>query len=92
MSRDKSRYRNFPRVDFSKANVDDHSLITFKLFNKENGDTHTVLTEDNIKDVDLGKGIKTVLFIHGWVSSEASPWYVNIAKEFLCANLHCSQV
>lgn len=81
MSRDKSRYRNFPRVDFSKANVDDHSLITFKLFNKESGDTHTVLTEDNIKDVDLTKGTKTVFFIHGWVSSEACPWYVNSTKE-----------
>ncbi|XP_066146090.1 lipoprotein lipase-like [Euwallacea fornicatus] len=89
MSHDrKSHYRNIPRVDFSRANLTDPSSISYKFFTKNSNPEYTVLTEENIELVEFGNDAKTIVLMHGWVSSDVSPWFNPLKEAYLSQGDH----
>lgn len=70
----KARYRSFPKVDFSRAVETDPKLIYYKLFTKDDPNSFTPVSHENIDQVNVDKTVKTVCLIHGWTSSDTTPW------------------
>lgn len=84
IEKQKIYYRLATKVNFDLAtDAVDPKDVTYKLFTKENPSNEVVVSEENIESLNLDKEIKTILMIHGWTSSDLSPWYPPLKDAFL---------
>lgn len=88
MAKPREFYRTIPRVNFSKADDLQKSDVIFRFFKDATVVEGKLLDEKTVKEENLDKTVPTVLIIHGWTTSETSPWYAPLKNELFKAGPH----
>lgn len=88
MGRSRERYRNIPRVDFTKADDVQKTDARFTLFTNDSVKTGKIITEESVKNEDFDRNIPTVLIMHGWTTNDTSPWYAPLKDALLKSGPH----
>lgn len=83
MAASKDFYRKIARVDFTKADDLKTNDAFYKLFTAHSIDNFKELRYDDVRTANLNKSIPTVLIMHGWTTSDTSPWYEPLKNELL---------